>query len=507
MASMTMNSRWFVMMWTCLGVGIATVGAASCGSDGDAAPSPGVDAAGTPNDAPSPPADTGPAPVDTGTDAGPSFLSVAGGDGFACAVKGSGSVWCWGSNETAQLGMAPSAADLTCGAAHCNAVPQKITVLADAQQVAAGIEFACAVRADRSVWCWGSNDLGQLGHAPGTSGDAQCVRADATTVACNPIPQKVIFPANAPIAALSAGRALACARTEGVAGDVYCWGNNVHNTIGLADDAGSTIPVPNKIGVFTGDVIDVRVALDTRHACAVRQDGTVWCWGDDYQGRIGTVDIGDAPDCSGHCRAAPTQVKLRDSAAVDAAAGDIGLGAPLTGAKAVRLGDAASCALKTDGTVWCWGNDNVAALGDVGPYISDSHPGARLVPGLSANVTKLERHGQASFATDSTGAVRAWAHNSFGDLGNGTTTGAPCAADAGVCVAPPVIVAALGGATEIATGARLGVMIKGDAVWTWGKNVHAELGHVPSTHNDVICTASATDQGPCNAAPQKVTFP
>jgi alpha-tubulin suppressor-like RCC1 family protein len=447
---------------------------------------------------------------DGSTDAGPpAFLSVAAGDAFACAVKANGSVWCWGANDVAQLGVEPSAVDLKCasGTAHCNDVPQKIALMDDALAVATGQDFACAVRADHSVWCWGGNDLGQLGHA---TGDANCTKA-GVTVPCNATPQKVIFPAGVSIASVSTGWGIGCARTEGAGGgDVYCWGNNGHSTVGLSEDAGVVIPVPHKIGIFNGDVIDVSVALDTRHACAVRSDGTVWCWGDDYQGRIGTADVvngvGDAPNCGGHCWAYPHQVSVQVPPP-DAQARDTELGAPLTGARRTRVGDGASCALKTDGSVWCWGIDLVAALADDGPYTVATHSGARLVPGLPP-VTVLERHSRTSFAVDGTGAVWGWGQNTFGDLGNGTITGRSCdIADAGVCAAPPTNVSQLAGAKAIATGRPFGLMIRDDAVWTWGENTRGELGHAPNTSNDRMCGASPTDQRTCNPTPQKVSFP
>ena len=459
--------------------------------------------------------------IDSGDAVAPTAITaVSAGDLFACALKVDGSIWCWGSNDMGELGAAPSVADLGCGAAHCNPTPQQIPTIDDATEIALGIELGCAIRADRSVWCWGQNDFGQLGHMPGTSGDGTCSSAEpdggALASPCNPLPQRISLPVGVQAAHVSAGWGIVCVDTQAEAlgggafmGDVYCWGNNAHDTIGLSVDAGSAVPTPNKIGVFQTDVVDVDVSGDNRYACAVRHDGSVWCWGDDYQGRIGALE-GSGVDGWFH----PTPVQVHVESTVEGAdaaadAGDIGLGAPLANVRLVRVGDATSCALKFDGTVWCWGNDSLAGLGDDGPYNASQHPGARQVPGLPATVALLYRHGESSVAVDGTGAAFGWGDNSFGELAQ-TTPGVSCQSgdDAGwTCVAPATALPILAAARSLATGEYTGLMLKADStVWAWGANDHAELGHLPSTHGDGVCTQLGPPTA-CNAAPGQVIFP
>jgi alpha-tubulin suppressor-like RCC1 family protein len=430
-------------------------------------------------------------------------VAVAAGLLSACALRADGTVWCWGANDMGELGALPSAADQTCGVSHCQKDPIRIPVIDDATQIAVGIELACALRGDGSVWCWGKNDFGQLGHTPGADGDGTC-----SGVACNAAPQKIALPGNVHAARIVAGWGIVCARTRGAAplmGDVYCWGNNGHWTVGLAV-ADAIVPTPNKISGFDGDVVDLDVSGDTRHACAVKQDGSVWCWGDDYQGRIGALETSGPGNTNIH--AIPEQV--REQAAADADAGDVGLGAPLGGARAVRLGDGASCALKADGTVWCWGNDALAALADVGPYDAKMHPGARRVVGLPAPVATLERHSRTSYAIDAQGVAWAWGDNAFGELANGTLGGVPCSEppdSGGACGPAPTASGALLGARSIATGTRFGVVIKPDrTVWAWGANDRAQLGHASGTGGDIVC-AGDLEVAPCNATPTQVMFP
>jgi alpha-tubulin suppressor-like RCC1 family protein len=262
------------------------------------------------------------------------------------------------------------------------------------------------------------------------------------------------------------------------------------------------------MSVFTGDVIDLHVALGSHHACAVRTAGTVYCWGDDQQGRLGTLPGTDV-DCVGNI-CTPTPVQVKTQTVVDAggdAAGDIVVGAALTAVKSVRAGAGASCALKSDGSVWCWGNDALAALADKGPYSEAfAHPGARQI--LQIPVTKiLAHHAGTAFAIDSTGSAFGWGENTFGELGIGKVTGAQCPVglDAGTCTYPPVLAAPH--LRDISAGSHLTVALKSDdTVWAWGRNGHAQLGHAPTTGGDSTCTGPL-ESAPCNPTPSQITMP
>ena len=87
----------------------------------------------------------------------------------------------------------------------------------------------------------------------------------------------------------------------------------------------------------TGLTEVIQIAAGAEHACALRADGTVWCWGRNQYGQAGndTVD-----------RAAPAAV------------------AGVSGAVALGVGTNTSCAIKSDGTAWCWGRNNSGQLGD-----------------------------------------------------------------------------------------------------------------------------------------------
>jgi alpha-tubulin suppressor-like RCC1 family protein len=444
---------------------------------------------------------------------GAAVMSVAAGGNVACVLRQDQSVWCWGSNQYAQLGSMPSTADQQCGELHCNPVPQRILGLTGVVAVSVGSTFVCAREADGSVWCWGRNAYDELGHSDVSDpvcADPPDAGAGST---CDPMPSRVPFPPNVRIGAITAGLEVACALSETDANgnpssDVYCWGENDHDSLGIPGAHPYKVATPNKIGGFAGDILDIALSDDTRQVCAVRRDGTVWCWGDDWQGRIGVVP-GTFPqaDCGGnHCTAVPQQIRVEDPL-VDGGAdgGDLGLGAFLTGARQVQLGDGTSCALRNDNTVWCWGYNGAAGLASPGPYTTDdTHPGARPVLGLPSSIRRLVRHFAASFTIDDSGTLWGWGENSYGEMGAGAIFGQDCVP--GLCIEPPIAVMSLRDVKEPAAGDRFFAAINADnSVWAWGRNDYAQLGHAPGSAGDGMCTGEGP--APCNAVPSPVTLP
>ncbi len=82
-------------------------------------------------------------------------LALSAGARHACALTRDGAVWCWGVNDAGQLG--------TASVEVFSATPVRVAGLPKATGVAAGDDFTCALTEDRRAYCWGNNDLGQLG--------------------------------------------------------------------------------------------------------------------------------------------------------------------------------------------------------------------------------------------------------------------------------------------------------------------------------------------------------
>jgi alpha-tubulin suppressor-like RCC1 family protein len=187
------------------------------------------------------------------------------GGGHRCAVCTDGTVWCWGAGGT--LGNVQSQTQPS-------DVPLQVDVLDDVQAMARGSgnsSFICAIRSDSSLWCWGRNKEGNLGD--GTYG--YLVIAPVQTLGLTDI------------VSAATGHEHACASTtDGVA---FCWGNmfspNQFGQLGSGSTGGSATAVQ----VVDLDSV-VFVSAGGFFSCAVRQDGSAWCWGLNYSGELGVGD-------------------------------------------------------------------------------------------------------------------------------------------------------------------------------------------------------------------------
>jgi alpha-tubulin suppressor-like RCC1 family protein len=156
--------------------------------------------------------------------------------------------------------------------------PNLLTPLDGLSAIAAGGKHTCAVR-QGTVYCWGTNDAGQLGVATGA------------------LPQRAFAAAVAGItnvASIGVAERVSCAVKSDKT--VWCWGADIASL----PDGGAIVstPVPTQIkgpggaGVL-GDV--VAVAPGFRHICARKTDGSVWCWGKNDRGQLGDGTKVDSP--------------------------------------------------------------------------------------------------------------------------------------------------------------------------------------------------------------------
>ena len=165
----------------------------------------------------------------------------------------------------------------------------------------------------------------------------------------------------------------------------------------------SLAPAPSALAA--GDEV-VQVSAGYGHSCARKSDSTVWCWGGDFWGQLGDGTRGD----SDGRRMTPVQV--------------IDGGGPLSSVKSVSAGAQHTCALKTDGSVWCWGATWSGRLGDGTRGDSDE---VRLAPvrvrrgsGYLTSVKSLSSGGVHTCAVRTDGSAWCWGYNEHGQIGNGT---------------------------------------------------------------------------------------
>lgn len=194
-----------------------------------------------------------------------------------CAVEASGSVYCWGHGGPTQIGD-PAAAMDTCDGLDCALAPMQAASPEAFSQVSVSATHSCAVTRDADVYCWGSNDAGQLGIGGYQDGA---------------VPTRVGLAAAA--MTVVTGRVHSCALL--VDGTAHCWGDNTQGQLGSGAWSSTDLPQP-----VTGGLQFQYLSAGFHQTCALTDSGKAYCWGRNAERQLG---VGDDP-----AYAAPTSVRL-----------------------------------------------------------------------------------------------------------------------------------------------------------------------------------------------------
>jgi alpha-tubulin suppressor-like RCC1 family protein len=375
---------------------------------------------------------------------------VASGMESACILKQDGTVWVWG------MGCGPSSSWAPNGSWSS---PAKLEGVAGMVSVALGYSQPLVLKGDGTVWSLDASGLQPPAQVPGLAG----------------------------VVSLSAGGAHNLAL--GADGTVWAWGSN---DLGQLGD-GSTVFRPKAIQV-AGLAGVVAVQAGIGQSLALKADGSVWAWGSNASGLLGDGTHND--------RSLPSQIMgLADVAAL-----------------AITTGN--GLALKADGTLWIWGDLQIHAVAPSVPNPSLPSPiqGPAEVIGLSGGLTHVafttrggtvwtmgsnfavqlgsdenffemqprqvpgltgilgvSAGGLQNFALKNDGTLWSWGDNMFGQLGDGM----PVARPAPSAVTFPVPLAFMGGSQDTA------LVVKPDGtLWGWGSNQSGQLNIATTLHNN-----------------------
>lgn len=350
------------------------------------------------------------------------FTSLATGGSHACATATSNatesSVYCWGANRFGGLGNGDTVA---------SPLPQRVVGLPGGQiaQLTAGAGHTCALQANGGLYCWGFNATGQLGDG-------------TTTMRTTPV---LVSNSVGRYTSAAAGGVHTCGRLS--AGGVECWGDNVVGQVGDGTRTRRLTPA----AVLSSGVSLSELSAAVQHNCAIGSDSELYCWGRGDRGQLG---IGSAPQSAGLSKVSrPAGVKLRTPVGGenftcamgsddriycwgDNSIGQLGDGSttgrltPVAVSGVVpfvklasRLGGGHTCALTAAQAIYCWGLNERGQLGD-GTNAHRSLPTAVLAG--SMKFTSVSPGGEYTCATTTDYRVMCWGSNSFGQLGDGTTT-------------------------------------------------------------------------------------
>jgi cysteine-rich repeat protein len=332
-------------------------------------------------------------------------VAIAAGDDHTCALLKDGRVICWGENGDGQLGLGDmlprgNKTGETGDALASVSLGTNLTATA----IAAGFEHTCALLNDGSVKCWGDNGFGQLG--VGASDN----RGNHGDELGDMLPT-VNLGAGQTATAIAAGARHTCALLDDRS--VKCWGLNTSGQLGVGD----TLTRGDMMG-YSLAAIDLgasktvsAIAVGASHTCALLDDRSVKCWGDNQFGQLGRGDTQNRGD-------GPTEM------------GDnllpIPLGTDMT-AMAIATGANHTCALLSNGSIKCWGANYEGQLGrgdtqnrgdgpnEMGDNLPAIDLGARKAVAISSGL-----HHICARLDDS--SLKCWGDNQFGQLGLGDTT-------------------------------------------------------------------------------------
>jgi alpha-tubulin suppressor-like RCC1 family protein len=308
-----------------------------------------------------------------------------------------------------------------------------------------GARTGLVLMADGTVWNWGVDGNFHLGQ-----GNAVPTEIHS--------PVQVHGPGNVGffdhVTAVASGEPMSVALESD--GTVWSWGDNGffgELGIGSQNPPSSNVPIQVVGTGGPGTCLPSIVAIGSRgyHALALASDGTVYAWGMNANGECGDGSTANAQ---------PTPVQVQ--------------GLPPSPILAVNGGFQYSLALDADGIVWGWGANNKGQMGDgtfTTPRLAPQQVGQAI--GLDG-ITQVSAGWKHALALRSDGTVWAWGQNGYGEIGDGTLADAPTPLE----VRGPGGVGVLSGIVMVSAGDCHSAALRADGtVWTWGCNHHN--GFVP----------------------------
>jgi len=458
---------------------------------------------------------------------------------YSLALKGDGTVWAWGYNSNGQLGNGGQ----TIGNCNCQIAPVVISGLSQIVDISAGSLHALAVggTVNKPAFSPSPNrlDFGNQHTSQTSAGQSISISNSGPTplvisgttfsginaaefaVSGATFPLTINPDNSAPITvtftpASPGFRAASLVVTSmavdspaqiplsgyGVSslpptGTLQTWGYNGYGQLGTGNNVSSSVPT-NTVGL-PGPV--VAAAFDSNFSVALLPNGTVWAWGDNNDGELGNGTYGGTNstpaqvsnlsgviainDISGYHH--PLAIRSDGTVWAWGNGGGYGLGngqafsnipvqvfnadfTPFTGAVKVASNNYTNLILKSDGTLWAWGDNSYGLFGN------DTINSAYFPVQINSNIKSMAAGLFFSLFLKNDGTVWASGLNTNGQLGNGTNTN----------TSTPIQLSGLSNIIAVSAGNDFGLALKNDGtVWSWGHNNLGQLGNGTITDSNL----------------------
>jgi alpha-tubulin suppressor-like RCC1 family protein len=387
-------------------------------------------------------------------------ISASKGAEFTLGIRANGTLWAWGSNTNYRLGDNSTTTRRT---------PVQIGTSTIWRQVSAGTEHGVGTRTDGTLWAWGRNNNGQIGQGN-------------TTTTQYTVPTQIGADTDWAWVVAGANHCVAVKTT----GTLWAWGLNTSSQIG--DGTTTLQSAPVQIGTLTTwGQTGAHLHAGADFTLAIRTDGTLWAWGLNGSGQLGdgTTTTSNAPKQIGTVttwsRVACTSASaaaLRSNGTLwtwgSNASGQLGDGTLTQRTSPAQVGTATTWQLITggashflarriDGSLWSWGLNTAGQLGQGGVNVAEGNAPQQI--GTGSHWANLAAGTNYSLATTTDGGLRAWGGNGSGQLGYLPRLPLPLYPQLG-----PVSAAAAGGSNHSA-------FIRPDgSLWAFGSNSSGQLG-------------------------------
>lgn len=294
------------------------------------------------------------------------MVSSGTGESHTCGIRTDRQLYCWGLDVDEVLGNGPGRSD--------QATPAPIGGPTRSwRSVTTGRHHTCAITTGRRLFCWGKGDQGQLGVGP--------------DLGTQSLPTEVAG-ARTNWTSVSAGLQHTCGRRA--TGRIYCWGDDAVGALG--DDTTNNdrfVPATVAGGLTSWTSVDAGDFF----TCGRRTSGVVFCWGIDNIGQLGNAEV-TGP------KFLPYPVRLSQPRFTS-----------------VSVGATHACARQSTGRLYCWGSDGSGRLGDGGGDQARTRP-SRVAGGIT-NWTSVSAGAEHTCARRSTGRLYCWGQDAVGSLGDG----------------------------------------------------------------------------------------